>query len=340
MLERTYIIPFTQGTTGTFSLGNNYGSTGHILPWVLIGEDSKKIHLYGYDDNNSSSNKWYLNLLDKTIENNVQNDYSLKYVKKKEEVINLEKFQCNSLSLEVFKELNQYYELKYIIIGQEQPGSTPGPEYFERFQVSNISENKYHFDINTTLRIKDINKSFIFGLKYRENCDKNDTQVQVFHDPKNTILFKLILKGNSFVNNRYTIRSEGIFDYRPYEKKFIIRQEPHENGFLRYKSLKEVYRYKSNGIIHTLYEFIISNSVLYNILIKGTNPNDDVYVNELKISHGKLVLTMKIIGEESGYLFNPERTKIEFCEVELEDSELEKVPNKSKKLTIEKQFNY
>lgn len=346
MRERTYIIPFVQGTTGN-TLGNDYGSTSHINPWVLLSDNTKKIHLYGYDDNNSAANKWYLNLLDKNIENDISsNQYSLKYAKKDKEEINIDNFNCNTLSVELEKELNRYYELKYIIIAFQKQGFD-SIDYYERFEISGNEDNIYHFNINKILRVKDINKCFIFGLQYRQNCNENDTQIEVYHDPKNTFIFNLKIHGKNNSNNRYEINyndnTKSFFDYRPYRKRFYIRDirdidNEHgypsysEHGYLSYSTMKETYRYISNNLIYTLYEFTITKSVLYNIVVKGNEPNNNVFVNELKISHGKLVLT--IIG--NGHMFYPDKTKVEFCEVELLDSELDKVPDREKKLTIVK----
>lgn len=344
MRERTYIIPFVQGTTGD-TLGNDYGSTSHIIPWVLLSDNTKKIHLYGYDDNNSAANKWYLNLVDKNIENDVSsNQYSLKYAKKDKEEINIDNFLCNTLSVELEKELNIYYELKYIIIAFQKQGldSIDYIDYYKRFEFSWNEDNIYHFNINTLLRVKDINKCFIFGLQYRKNCNENDTQIEVYHDPKNTFIFNLKIHGKNNSNNRYEINDAtesflSFFDYRPYRKRFYIRDINNEHGYLSYSSMKETYRYVSNNLIYTLYEFTINESVLYNIEVKGNEPNNNVFVNELKISHGKLVVTTR--GND-GHIFYPDKTKVEFCEVELLDSELDKVPDREKKLTIVKTYNY
>lgn len=343
MRQRTYIIPFAQNTNGDLNdLGVEFGSTGYIIPWRPIGDTGETLHLYGYDDHDSSSNKYYLNLLESTIENNVNPDnaFSLKYLKKTEERINLQNFQCDRLSIEVYEELNKYYELKYIIIGNQPVGSSGanenGIQYFERFEVTERDRNVYHFNINTVLRVRNIEHSFIYGLKYREVQQKEQTMIEVQHDPTNTVLFKMILEGKNYVNNTFDIGVDGWLDYREYRKRLYIRDALNEHGYLAYSHIKEKYRYVKNNIKYTMYEFIITDSVLYNVSISGTDFSNDILTPELRISHGKLVLSIM----EPGHQVNPERSKIEFCEVYLYESELGKVPDANPKLTITKQEDY
>lgn len=343
MRQRTYIIPFAQNTNGDLDdLGADYGSTAYIIPWVPIGDTGESLHLYGYDDFNSESDKYYLNLLESTIENNVNptNAFSLKYLKKNQEKINLENFQCDKLSIEVNEELNRFYELKYIIIGNQPTGASmanqTGVQYFERFEVTERDRNIYHFKINTVLRVQNIEESFIYGLKYREIHQKEQTMFEVQHDPTNTVLFKMILEGKNYVNNSFSIGASGWLDYREYRKRIYIRDATNEHGYLAYSHIKEKYRYNSNGVSYTMYEFIITDSVLYNVSVNGTDFQNDVLVPELRISHGKLVLSIM----DSFSNVNPEGSKIEFCEVYLYDSELGKVPDANPKLTISKTPDY
>lgn len=343
MRQRTYIIPFAQNTIGdTADLGTDFGSTGYIAPWTKIGDTGTSVHLYGYDDNESCSNRYYLNLLESTIENRVDPDkeFSLRYLQKIQEKINLLNFQCDRLSIEVHSELDKYYELKYLIIGNTPSGASmsqeSGIQFFERFEVSEKVGNVYHFNINTVLRVQKIQESFIFGLKYREITQPEQTMCEVKHDPTNTVLFKLILDGKNYTNNTFQIGNLGWLDFREYRKRLYIRDDDTEHGYLAYSYIKEKYRYKSNGKCYTMYEFIITDSVLYNATINGTDFNNDVFIPELKISHGKLVLSV----QEPGHQENPERSKIEFCEVHLYESELGKVPDANPKLTITKTPDY
>lgn len=344
MRQRTYIIPFAQNVSGSTlspDLGEDHGSTSHIVPWIPIGNTGQELHIYGYDDNNSSSNKFYFNLLESSIENRVDpsKEYSLKYLKKTEENINLQNFQCDRLSIEVYEELNTHYELKYIIIGNQPIGASGanpnGVQYFERFEVSSRDKNVYHFNINTVLRVKNIEQSFIFGLKYREIYQKEQTMMEVKHDPTNTVLFKMILDGKNFVNNTFNISADGWLDYREYRKRIYIRDLLNEHGYLAYSSIKEKYRYVKNMIRYTMYEFVITDSVIYNVSISGTDFANDILIPELRISHGKLVLSIMDPGQT-----NPEKSKIEFCEVHLYESELGKVPDRNPKLSITKEEDY
>lgn len=351
MRQRTYIIPFAQGTIPSPQLGDGYGSTGHINPWIPVGSaadvsDETRVQLYGYDNNSSESNKWYLNVLDSTIENDVFNPgYSLKYLQKVQERINIQNFQCDKLSLTVHDELNKFYELKYIIIGSQPLGASgtdaglTGPQFFERFEVSSQEDNVYHFNINTVLRVQDIEKSFIFGLRFRLDNDtfkENDTQIEVHHDPLNTVLFKLVIDGKNYTNNTFNIGTSGSIDLREYRKRLYIRDRDNEHGYLRYSHIQEKYRYKSSGTDYNMYEFAIVDSVLYNVTIEGTDEGNNILISELKIKNGKLVMSIP----DEGLLVNPELSRIEFCQVNLYDDQLGKVPDANPLLTITKTRNY
>jgi hypothetical protein len=349
MRQRTYIIPFAQGVTGSTAtndlLGGDYGSTSHINPWLPVGSDkdkANKVQLYGYDDNSSQSDRWYLNVLDSTIENDVYSpEYTLKYLKKEEENINIRSFQCDKLSIEVHKELNYYYELKYIIIGSQpfgsSGGSTTGPQYFERFEVSSVDGDVYHFNINTVLRVESIDQSFILGLRFRrETLHENDSQIEVHHDPVNTVLFKLVIDGKNYTNNTFNIGSSGSIDLREYRKRLYIRDKDFEHGYLAYSHIKEKYRYVSGGTTYNMYEFAIIDSVLYNVNVEGTDFGNNVLIPELRIKNGKLVMSITDLG----LLVNPELSRIEFCQVSLHDDQLGKVPDANQLLTITKSRDY
>lgn len=350
MRQRTYIIPFAQGVTGSTAnndlLGGDYGSTSHINPWLPVGADKdsgNKVQLYGYDDNGSQSDRWYLNVLDSTIENDVYSpEYTLKYLRKDEENINILSFQCDKLSIEVHKELNYYYELKYIIIGSQPfgasgpegvPGANDAPQYFERFEVSSVDGDVYHFNINTILRVVSIEQSFIIGLRFRrETLHENDSQIEVHHDPVNTVLFKLVIDGKNYTNNTFTIGNSGSIDLREYRKRLYIRDRAFEHGYLAYSHIKEKYRYTSGGTAYNMYEFAIIDSVLYNVTVEGTDFGNNVLIPELKIKNGKLVMSIP----DNGLLVNPELSRIEFCQVNLHDDQLGKVPDANQLLTITK----
>lgn len=324
------IIPFSHNFLPTPTLASDTaaGRTGHISPWHYVGTTTNE-WLYGYDAINNS-NSWYINLLEGTIENEVGTNNSLKYIKQPSETVNLSSFYCQNIKVTLHEELNKYYSLENIFITTKQSTNT----HVKRYIAEDSENNVYYFNIYTNLSIAagDIEDSFNFTLKYRQNEDALDQKIYIRHDPRSTELIKLTLNGYNLTYNVFNITTTGTVDFREYSKRLYIRDST-EHGYLRYNVIKERYQYNNSSTASTMFEFHIADSALYNVVIQGADTNNSITVPELKIKCGKFVCTIPDAQLTSG---NESGLSIDFCELILYDSETSKVPYGSKILRVTK----
>lgn len=334
------ILPFSQDyysatTPVNVTLGGTPGSTGHLKPWKYVGLN-EDVWLYKYDNNNNAKT-WYLNLLNGTIENTPIEGVTktLKYLNKSNETYNFLSFYVETIKVSLHHELNTYYSLENLYITTELDG-TP---FVKRFFCHEIVGNSYFFHVNSNLSIPTadaIDNAFTFTLKYRENLDKNIFQTSIRHDPRHTEIFKLELSGYSLDYDELKLSNNSI-DLRLYSKRIYIRDAV-DHGYLRYDKIKERFGFltPTGSTAYTMFEFNIVDSSLYNILIHGAELGNKVLVPELKIKGGKFVASIK----NSELISNNESVVIEYCELYLYDSELEKVPFRSNILRISKTNAY
>lgn len=321
------VIPFSQNyvSNPTFTSDTSAGLTGHILPWNLAGSTSD-VWLYNYDKNGQ---QWWLNLLNSDLENEVGATNSLKYLVKTNETYNLKNFVCQTITVRLHHELNQYYLLDNLIIATTN--STGGQTISTKYSYHDMNGNDYYFNINSNISIGNtspsIEDSFSFVLSPRPSGQPNLSKVLVRNDPRATELIKLTIHGYSESYNEFNIGSSGSIDFREYSKLLIIKDDT-EHGYLRYDSITEKYRFVHGGTTFTNYEFNIVDSSLYKIKIQGLNVNNLVTVPELKIRGGKLVAN---ISET-----NKDNVIVEYCELYLHDSEIIKVPMKNNILILTK----
>lgn len=307
------IIPFSQNFTTTVPVSWKYVGLGDSVP------------LYLYDSNNNAR-KWSLRLLQGSVENEPADGatQTLKYLNKTAESYNLTSFFCETIKVTLQHELNYYYRLENLYIA----GTLQ-----KKFTSDEIEENSYYFHINSNLNIASasIDNSFVFTLKYRETEDVNTSQIEVRHDPRYTELIKLSLNGYNLTYNELKLANTTV-DYREYSKRIYFRDGP-ETGYLRYDKIKERFGFATSGsTAYTMFEFNIVDSSLYNILVEGSDSGNKVTVPELRIKGGKFVASIR----NSDLLSNDETVVIEYCELYLYDSELEKVPLRSNILRITK----
>lgn len=339
--KTSVILPFSQNyetaTTPTGkTLGGTIGSTGHIRSWRYVGLD-ENVWLYNYDASNNS-NTWYLNLLNGSVENNPADGTSpnltltLKYLANANEIYNLSNFYCERIKVSLHHELSKYYSLENLYVTSQLSTN----KYDKRLVLNEQNENSYYFDVNSAISIPTsaaIDNSFIFTLKYKEILNSDITEIAVRHDPRFTELFVVTVEGYNLNYNLLELGT-GTIDYREYSKRIYIRGSS-EHGYLRFDRINERFEYVSptpGNTGYTMFEFNITDSVLYNILVKGSDDGNDVTVPMLKIKGGKFVASIK----NSELISSDESVIVEYCELYLYDSEVQKVPYKSNILRIEK----
>lgn len=318
------ILSFSQNFSNSIALTASPGATTHLIPWEYIGIE-EPVQLYSYDSYNSA-NKWYINLLKGTIENEFIGSTSLKYLSRTHESVNLTNFFCTDIKVSLNTELNQYYKLENLYVSETSSIN-------RNILCTEIDSNNYYFRVDNILSISDPSRAFRFTLKYRENLDNNISSAEIRHDPRYTELIKIQLNGSSRTYNLFNLSSNTI-DLRQYSKRIYIKDGT-EHGYLKYDKINKKYQSLAGltaGVNTTTFEFNIIESSLYNIKVEVENTVNSVVVPELKIRGGKFTCS---VADDSLASLNEVLT-VEYCELYLHESELDKVPNKSEILVVRK----
>lgn len=316
MALRTYILPFAQKGSSLTAINN----------WVAPG--SSTTHAL-YVNNNG---EYYIQHVDNIIENVLTtNSESLRYLGKTGESINLLNFETAEIKVELESQLNNFYEIKYILVRNETSNPAAGePDFLERFEpvsVEGASQNVYKFVIGKVLRINSVGSGFILGLQYRQNVLDGTVQEESVHNPLDIELVRFVLSGKSLTNSVFDISVSGSVDLREYRKRVYIR-DGSEIGYLAFDTITEKYNYTdATPAVHTVYTLSIVDSVLYNVVISGNDASNNTLVKEVKIASGKLVLDVNTTAGTSA---------ITFCEVHLKQESLARVPDANVLLTITK----
>lgn len=300
MSKKLYCIPFVNVCDDT---------TSEPSAWNYVSQDDAAAtgaaQLFMYDNESAaepgSLGEYYYRILDGVIENNINTSNTLKHVMKTNEKVNLSRFHTDRIVVEVHPELTKYYTLLYMILHNENNGSTSSTDFSERFIPDMVEENRYVFNIGKLVQIDDINKSFQFGFAYngrREDLAGQAHTYDVQFNVRDTILINVFVEGRTLSNPTLVLANDADIDVREYKRKIYIHDtdaSPETFAEFNFVSVRR-YDYSlgsgSSPTSYTQFTYQIVNGEIYHATIDGTNSAQDTTpsVPYIKLNAGRAVI--------------------------------------------------